>query len=346
MRVLLLASHAVAEFDDIRMFHDLGYEVFAPGGYEDPSSAGEGARPALPEVPYYADLAGYTRTQREKYGDPGSFIDWGKARLHPEVIEWADVIIGHHFVDRWLAGQWSDIRHKRVIWRTCGQSNPELERHMTPLVDDGLQIVRYSPAEEHFFGDQGAFAGEHALIRFGKYIDDYGPWTGENRAVGNLTQDMHNRGDACGLSFWQAATASLPAAPAGKGSEALPGGLGELSYEAMLTYLRTLRAYLYTGTTPASYTLGLIEAMLSGVPVVSIARGAWGDGWGGAHLFEADTIVGYATSKPAEARDLLATILNQQDVAQRLSHEMRTRAVDLFDVTKVGQQWRDFLEAV
>ena len=33
MNVLLLASHAVAEFDDVRMFSDLGYDVFAPGGW-------------------------------------------------------------------------------------------------------------------------------------------------------------------------------------------------------------------------------------------------------------------------------------------------------------------------
>jgi hypothetical protein len=38
----------------------------------------------------------------------------------------------------------------------------------------------------------------------------------------------------------------------------------------MRDYLRRIRAYLYTGTQPASYTLGLIEAMMTGVPVVSI----------------------------------------------------------------------------
>ena len=51
MNVLLLASHAVAEYDDVRMFSDMGVDVFAPGGYADPAHPGEGAiRPALPEV--------------------------------------------------------------------------------------------------------------------------------------------------------------------------------------------------------------------------------------------------------------------------------------------------------
>ena len=341
MNILLLASHAVAEYDDIRMFHDLGYEVFAPGGYEDPTSSGEGIRPALPDVPYYADLAERCERQRALYGDPGYYIDWAKARIHDDVLDWADVIIAHHFVDRWVGEQWPRIKHKRVIWRTCGQSNPDLERFMSQF--DGLQVVRYSPAEQRHFERRGAFAGQDALIRFGKYVDDYGPWTGELRAVGNLTQNLVHRGDACGLTFWQYATAGLPTAPAGESSELLPGGMGRLSYEQMLTYLRTLRVYLYTGTTPASYTLGLIEAMLSGVPVVSIGHRAWGREWDGEDLFESDAIVGYATSDHREARNLLATILNQPDVAQRLSAEMRAKAVDLFGIETVGAQWRAFL---
>ena len=55
-RVLLLASHAVAEYDDVRMFSDLGYDIFAPGGYEVPSRSGEGIRPPLPDAPHHPDF--------------------------------------------------------------------------------------------------------------------------------------------------------------------------------------------------------------------------------------------------------------------------------------------------
>jgi hypothetical protein len=61
----------------------------------------------------------------------------------------------------------------------------------------------------------------------------------------------------------------LPRTFAGPHSEKI-GGLGALPYDEMRDYLRRIRAYLYTGTQPASYTLGLIEAMMTGVPVVSI----------------------------------------------------------------------------
>ena len=343
MNILLLASHAVAEYDDVRMFHDLGYGIFAPGGYEDPRSTGEGIRPPLPDVPFHADLAALCRVQREKGGDPGPWIDWAKANVHPEVIEWADVIIAHHFVDRWLIPQWKAFRGKRVIWRTCGQSNPELERRMAPLRDKGMEIVRYSPAEARYFGEVGSFAGEDALIRFGKYPSDYGPWDGTEPVVGNITQHMQQRGDACGYGFWEAATEGLPVAPAGPGSDVLRGGLGSLDYEAMLDYLRHLRVYLYTGTRPASYTLGLIEAMMSGVPVVSIDARAWGESWGGTDLFEAHEFASRWAPTLGATRMALRDMLDFNTSAQNASRDIRDMAIAYFGIERIGKRWDDFL---
>lgn len=349
MNVLLLASHAVAEYDDIRMFHDLGYGIFAPGGYENPATSGEGIRPALPQVPYHADLVAACNRVRAERGEPGPAIDWAKAALPDEVIDWADVIVVHHFVDRWIGAQWPRIRHKRVIWRTCGQSSPELEQYMGRF--HGLEIVRYSPAEARHYGRLGVFAGQDALIRFGKYPDDYGPWIGDDIVVGNITQDLVARGDACGLDFWRAATVGLPVKPAGRGSEAI-SGVGLLSYERMLDYLRHIRVYLYTGTRPASYTLGLIEALMTGVPVVSIGPNAWGGDWDAADLFEGHEIIsdfGHERDEAGLQTDLdglrltLLDLLGDTDLASRWSVAQREHAVNLFGIETIGAQWREFL---
>lgn len=375
MNILLLASHAVAEYDDLRMFTDLGYDCFAPGGYEVPSRSGEGIRPALPDAPHHPELVEAINTQRafdsEELGDPGPNIDWGKAHLPDPVIDWADVIIVHHFPQVWIGGQWDRIRHKRVIWRTCGQSDPRLEIYMTDFAEQGLEIVRYSPAERRYFERVGYFAGEDALIRFGKYPDDYGPWTGEFPGVINITQHLAQRGEACGYGFWQEATRGLArpfgglpedgppppfALPLGPGSEAI-GGPGALTYTEMLDWLRHARAYLYTGTRPASYTLGLIEAMLSGVPVVTIPASVWGDGWDGADLFEGHEIVRYGSSGEgsregavATTRSMLGKLLGTwvaPDVAlheaQLVSTYQRARAVELFGIETIGAQWKAFL---
>jgi hypothetical protein len=336
-RVLILASHAVAEYDDTRMFHDLGFEVFTPGGYEDPRQGTEGIRPPLPEVPFHADLAQRCREQREAFGEPHEAIDWAKARLHDDVIDWADVIIVHHFPVVWIGSQWDRIRHKRVVWRTCGQSDPATEDFMARF--EGLEIVRYSPKEREAFEAMGCFAGQTALIRFGKYPDDYGPYIGDWPVIGNVTQDMVARGDSVGLGMWQRFTDGLPTKPAGRGSEAL-GGVGVLSYEDMLDYLRHIRVYLYTGTKPAPYTLGLIEAMLSGVPVVPIglAPTGSGDAWL-RHISEARDIVGVGEMVFPDP----GVYLKYPDYAAAQGEKGRQRAIELFGIDTVGAQWREFL---
>jgi len=344
VNLLLLASHAVAEYDDVRMFADMGIDVFAPGGYADPAHPGESAiRPPLPNAPDHPELRALCDAQREKHaGDDPYMIDWAKADVHPVLFDWADVIVVHHFPERWIP-QLVARGGKRVIWRTCGQSNPSLEQTMRRLRPEGLEVVRYSPAERRGFGD--AYAGEDALIRFGKYPDDYGPWIGDWPVVGNVTQDMVARGDACGLGFWKAATAGLPVLPAGKGSEAI-GGAGVLSYPQMLDYLRHIRVYAYTGTQPASYTLGLIEAMLSGVPVVSIDPASWGT-HGDPNLFEgAEIVVPWdipGLSGPAKVRTQLRTLLDYPYLAMERGRASRQRAVDLFGIANVARQWAAFL---
>jgi glycosyltransferase involved in cell wall biosynthesis len=344
VNILLLTSHSIAEYDDLRMFTDAGYDVFSIGAYTDPLHPADDMRPPIAhERANWPDLAALCHAQRVKHAedDPGYVIDWAKGDLHPEVIAWADVIVVHHFLDPWVIDQWHRIRHKRVVWRTCGQSDPRLERAMAPLHADGLTIVRYSPAEQRFFEGIGVWAGQDALIRFGKYIDDYTGWRGDGAWVGNVTQDMLGRGEACGLTFWRESVRDLDARPAGPRSEGLEGGVGKLSPDELHEYLRACRAYLYTGTQPASYTLGLMEAMLTGTPVVSIGKGRMV----APALFEADELVPRAYDSPWDARRYLRGLLADPDEALFQSVVARQVGQALFSVTSVLPQWVELLGA-
>lgn len=347
MNILLLLSHGVEEFDQLRLLSGLGHDVFSIGGYSDPAHPAEPLRPAL-DVPAFPDLIAACHAKRVEHEADGPMhpldreapvIDWAKADLPDAVIDWADVIICHHFEYQWLRLQWPRLRHKRVIWRTVGQSNPDKEAMMAPLHKDGLQIVRYSPAEQRAFAPYGAFAGQDALIRFYKDPADWYGWTGEAAVVGNITQDMAGRGPFCGLDFWLAATQGLAVSPAGPKSENLPGGIGTLTYDEMRAYLRSIRVYLYTGTQPASYTLGLIEAMMTGTPVVSIGAGRmWLP-----PLFEADEIVGQAADDPVLAHAALSEYLTDYADARSHGQAMRAKAIRLFGRDTIAKQWKAFL---
>ena len=334
MNIVLCLSHSIEEYDQIRLLSELGYDVFSVGGYIDPAHPHDDKRPALPNAPFHPDL----KAAVDALGVDDN-LGAAQTRLPDAVIDWADVIIYHHYLER-LFGQWDRVRHKRVIWRTVGQSVEFNEHRAGPLRADGLEIIRYSPKERNIPG----YAGEDALIRFYKDPADYGGWTGAEPVVINVTQHLRARDPYTNYAFWEEATCGLPRLPLGPGSDEI-GGPGALSFDEMVGWLQRARCYLYTGTQPASYTLGLIEAMMTGIPVVSIGP-AWMRVFPyGPDLFEGHEIAQDWSDKSEGAKARLQVLLWRSDIAQIISETTRARSIELFSRDTIAAQWRAYLGA-
>lgn len=326
----------------VKLLHGLGYEVASLGGYIDPSHPHDSKRPALPDVPCHEVV----KTAVDEQDTPDN-LGAAQANIPDAILEWlgaTGVIIFHHYLER-LFGQWEHLREwraagGRVIWRTVGQSTTDNEVRAVPFREEGLEIVRYSPKEHGIPG----FAGEDALIRFYKEPDEWCDWAGTGEFVANITQSLLRRHPWTNAEFYLQATEGLLAYPAGPESEQLPGGLGVLSYEYMQQYLRDARCYLYTGTQPASYTLGLLEALMTGVPTVSIGPECMTIFPYGPDLFEgADLCKPFSTSDPHTARGWLAAMLQKPEVAAQVSQHTRHRAMLEFGVEPVGKAWKAYL---
>jgi glycosyltransferase involved in cell wall biosynthesis len=111
----------------------------------------------------------------------------------------------------------------------------------------------------------------------------------------------------------------------------------------MREYLRRSRVYLYTGTQPASYTLGLIEALMTGIPIVSIGPELMGIFPPyGPSLFEGQDIVGYKPAGEAVPA-LLKLYLDRHDFAAQLGAEGRVRAIELFGRDHIAAKWLAYL---
>lgn len=335
MNILLMLAHSIEEYDQLRLLSSLGHSVASIGGYIDPAHPHDDKRPALdvPMVPVVKEAVDALGQQGHE-----NTLEAAKQHLPDAIIDWADVIICHHLEDRWIIPQWDRIKHKRVVWRTVGQSGDQNEAGMAPLRAEGLQIVRYSPKERNIPN----YAGEDALIRFYKDPAEWNGWNGHMAVVTNVTQHMLRRDPWCNPAFWLEATNRLPVRPMGDGSEQL-GGTGALPLDRMKNGLRNSRAYLYTGTQPASYTLGLIEAMMTGVPVVSI-----GPSWMrilpyGRELFEGHEIAPLSTDDPAAARKLLTMLLADAAVAAEYGKSGQQRAIEMFGMDTIAAQWQAFL---
>jgi hypothetical protein len=347
-RILLCLSHSIEEYDQLRLLSSLGHEVASIGGYIDPAHPHVDIRPPLTDVPMVPSV-------KAAVDGLNTADNLGAAQEHiPDaILDWLGddgIIIYHHYLER-LVGQWPRIRDwmqgsggRRVIWRTVGQSVAGNEAMMAPLRADGLERVAYSPKEANIPG----YIGHDALIRFYKDPDEWKEWHGTDAKVINFTQHLAQREPYTNYGFWRAATQGLYAVPAGPGSEVIRG-VGALSTDEMRAWLKASRVYLYTGTQPASYTLGLIEAMMTGIPVVSI-HPSWMRVFPyGPNLFEGHELATYSAQgiwpedHVASARAKLTELLNDHDLAKHASAITRQRAIDLFGMDTVREQWRAFL---
>lgn len=338
---MLCLSHSIEEHDQLKLLSGLGYDVASIGGYINPHAPHDPKRPALPEVPYFPEVQGAVDAQ-----EVPDNLGAAQAHIPDAILDWLGkdgVIIYHHYLQR-LFGQWDHLADwraggGRVIWRTVGQSVEANEREALPYREDGLEVIRYSPHEKFIPG----FIGADALIRFYKDEDEWSGWTGEQAIVTNVTQEMVKRAVWTNAAFWWHATKDLPAAPAGPDSEALEGGLGMLEVETMQALLREARCYVYTGTQPASYTLGLIEAMMTGIPVFSIGPELMTMFPYGPQLFEGHRLAGQWSNNPEDARAWCQKMLDHWDAAHEISKATRMLAKLTFGRMVVGEAWKAYL---
>lgn len=339
MRILYLSVHEVLEYDEVRMLRSLGHDVFSPGAYVCPDNRGDKhLRPDLTGVTYDPeDLRLY-----HACAVAGSD---NKAHLSRELVERFDAVIYMH-APEWILANREATRGKRVIWRTIGQSIDKQESMLRPMREAGeLQIVRYSPQEAMIPG----YIGADAMIRFGKDPKEWCGWNGSTHAVLHVGQDVVARRQACSFDFVEAVTAPFARTVIGSGSEVLPYGKGRVPFAELQDYMRRYRCLIYTGTHPASYTLGFVEALMTGIPVIACGpiHGNDAKNFPKHPLYEVHQLLsdgaGFASDDPFALKDVIAECIRNEKYAYSMSLKGRIRALELFDMNLVAQQWKKFL---
>ena len=342
--ILLMLSHAIEENQQLDLLTSLGYDAWSIGGYIDPLHPHSELRPPLPSATQHPDL----KAAVDAIGSNDN-LTVAQSHIPDAVLEWLGddgIIVLHHKEER-LWGDWPRLLDwkrgsggRRIIWRTVGQSVANNERNATPYRMAGCERVAYSPREANIPG----YSGHDALIRFWGTQSDR-PWTGTDHRVIQISQHLRQREPFTNWGFWDTATRDLPRLAIGPGSEVI-GGAGSVSVDAMADYLHTCRAFLFTGSQPASYTLGLLEALHAGIPVISI-----GPTWmrirytdhDASELFEGHEIAPGAYDDPNMAHHALRRLLTDDAHAEEASRLSRLVARDLFDRETVGAQWKAFI---
>ena len=333
MKCCYLGCHSILEYDELKMFTQIdGLEWFSTGRYYDPSVSASD-RPALS---FPVDKKHYTAWIMAK----------GKWNTK-EFLDRFDVLYFMHRPDD-VFNNWDLLKNRKIIWRTIGQNTFDIELKLQQLRKENpnLKIVRYSPGERRHKN----YAGEDALIRFSKDSASYGPWEGSIKKVLTVGQSMKARGDACGWPIFSKLAERLPCQLVGHAnSDAGDLWIGrDLPYEELLKTYCDYRAYLYTGTKPASYCLNFIEAWMTGIPVVALGPSLAN---GPEDLYEVSQLIMYGKDGYwADYEDDLVRVLNllleDELLAKKIGEAGRARAIELFDETVIKPQWDTFFKTL
>lgn len=331
MTIHYLSCHEILEYDELRLLTGLGHDVFSNGAYLDPAGHVTLKRPGVPKAIKWSELIPHATST-------------SKTALTPELIEPFDIIMVMHTPEQ-IVQNWPQIRHKRVVWRSIGQSTPGIEARLKQCRDEGLEIIRYSPKEENIPG----YLGFDMLIRFYKDPGQFCGWVGDSDEVINFTQTLKGRGKAVHYDEVMGAMAGFNAKVYGPGNDDLGTfNGGQVSYEKQLEIMRRARVYVYGGTWPASYTLSFIEAWMLGVPVVAIgSRLAHNNG--DLDFYEVEDLIdqgvnGFVANDVPHMRKYIEMLLSDYEMAKTISKNARQKAIEIFGMDRVAEQWIKFLQ--
>lgn len=332
MKIFYFSCHTILEYDEVKLFHELGYDVFSAGAYSNPAGHPSLPRPGITGMTHYPELERAAATIRVSGGS-----------IPQEIIDWADTIIFMHEPEI-LQKNWPKMQGKRVIFRSIGQCVGHQEKILQDMKLQGLQIVRYSPKENNIPN----FAGSDSLIRFYKDPEEFKGWTGDDAAAMNVSQSLKQRGDSCYYNEIATAFRSVSSMIYGNDNQELETWGGQLTYEELKNRLREYRVYLYGGTTPASYTLSFMEAWMTGIPVVAVGQNITRDRWIHFDYYEvADLITngsdGFVGNSIGELVEYMQMLIADPALAKRIGENGRNSAIKHFGRQTIADQWKTFL---
>ena len=189
-----------------------------------------------------------------------------------------------------------------------------------------LRLVFVSQAKQEDWG----FDGD--VILPGIDPDDYGSYSGEEERVLRVGNGFPERDVMLGHSVQEKVTQGLPSTILGL-NPLIPHSRIPKDWDEFRAFLRSHRVYLNTTMEPYEdgYNLAMLEAMATGMPVVS------------AHNSTSpieNGVSGYVSRDEAELRVALETLLKDRPLAASMGIRARELVLDRFPIHAFLDSWR------
>lgn len=348
MKLLYFSSfHDTLEYDDLSLFTELGIEWFSTGLYMDPKNRpGNFISDKKIDITINNDL-----TKIFLAANP-TYKRYGPVYLTNELVNYFDVILVSLCAPYpyYIGDNWPILKNKNVIWRTYCQQDSKIELYTKQFKCDNFKIIRNSPRERTIPN----YAGDDAIIR--TYVDEniYNNWNGNELSVLTFNNFFALRETVSNTNIYlrikNRLNKNIPFKLYGMFNENCNECLGTLSWEEQKKEYRNNRVYFALGSKPATATFNLVEALMTGIPIVT-----WNKKLGSSNehdfleTYEVPDFIknkfnGICSDDEFEIENEIKNIINDFDYAKALSIEGRKTAIELFGKEKIKQQWKDFFK--
>jgi hypothetical protein len=347
MKILYISCHQVLEYDELKLFYDLGHEVLSIGFYLDPSNPSANSRPAISNYKnvdskvideFFTLNPNYKLKNRPNIGD---------FKLTESFLKNFDCIITEfHFEE--LEKVWKPELKVPLIVRSPGQPSQWFEHYVRHFKSLGAKIVRFSPAERFTQG----YCGEDAIIRLYVNPEEYQGWKGlESNVLFSVCNNALARRKEVNLDNYLFITKGYNTELYGYSNRDLPQCWGELSNSGLTGKYRTSRAFFSMGTQPGPYTYSFIEAWCTGIPVITWSKGLGGQiiGQNGGNSFEIPDFIDngvdcISSDSKVELTYALKLLMSDDTFAKGLSEKGRIKCINMFNYSVAKSQWEDLLK--
>lgn len=196
-----------------------------------------------------------------------------------------------------------------------------------PVDDPGVLLVHVTPFNALMWDSRRTPV---RVIEHGVCIPESVRYLGTLERGLVIANHLERHGRRLGLDLFLQARAALPLDLAGSASEALKG-LGELPH-AQLPAIAARYRFLFSPQRHASLSLGVIEAMMAGMPVVALATGEM------ATVID-DGANGFIDTRLDRLFDCMRDLLRSPSLARELGQAARRRAQERFSIERFSADW-------
>jgi len=249
-----------------------------------------------------------------------------------------DAVVAHNAADLALAAEGRAptvlVFHNKVAVESGAAGDEEraawMEKFRTLLaaVRDPL-FVFISESKRRDWGLDGE------VVLPGIDPEDYGGWHGDEARVVRVGNLLRERDAMLGYSVQERVLVGLPSIVVGL-NPGIPGAFLPADWEQYKECLRRHRVFLNTTMAPYEdgYNLAMLEAMATGMPVVSLANPT-------SPL--TDGVDGFVSADEACLRERLLELLGDREAACRMGRRGRKTVLERFPIGRFIEQWRRIL---